>query len=743
VYKVSASCRPKHETPDGIGRVSNPEKESFMKKTSVHGIRLAVACTSLMLYFGLGMVADDTSSSLPAPPVAKKVPKVTEINGHKLVDNYFWLRDKKDPEVRAYLEAENAYTDALMKPTEGLQKKLYDEMLGRIKETDIEVPYKQGDYFYYTRTEAGKQYGIRCRKKGSMDAPEEVVLDVNELAKGQKFMSVAAYNVSDDGNFLAYTADNTGFRQYTLQVKDLRTGKVLADKAERVGSVVWANDNKTIFYTVEDDTTKRQYQLYRHAAGTSGPDPLVYEEKDEKFEVGAGKTRSKAYIFLIVSSHTTSEARYISADQPLAEWKVLEPRRQDVEYYPDHNGDFFYIRVNDTGRNFRLVKTPVSNPSKKNWQEVVPQRADVMLDDTDFFKNYYVLYEREKGLPQIRVADLRSGETRRIEFPEPAYVNYSYINREYDTTKFRYGYQSFITPASVFEYDMASGGSTLLKQKEVPGGYDRTKYTVERIYATASDGVKIPISVVHLKGAKLDGKGPIYLEGYGSYGISDDIGFDANLFSLVDRGVVTTTAHIRGGGEMGKAWHDAGRMMNKKTTFTDFITCAEYLVGQGYGSKDRLVIEGRSAGGLLMGAVLNMRPDLFHAALVGVPFVDVMNTMLDETLPLTVGEFEEWGNPKEKSAFDYMITYSPYDNIEAKTYPNMLVRTSFNDSQVMYWEPAKYVAKMRALRTDHNSLILKTNMDPAGHGGASGRYDRLHETAFDYAYFLTQMGLAN
>jgi oligopeptidase B len=659
------------------------------------------------------------------------------------VDNYFWLLVKPNPEVRAYLEAENVYTDALMKPTEEFQKKLYDEMLGRIKETDVEVPYKEGDYFYYLRTEVGKQYGIRCRKKGSMDAAEEVLLDVNELAKGQVFMSVAAFAVSPDGNLLAYSFDNTGFRQYTLAVKDLRTGKTLVDHAERVGSVVWANDNQTIFYTQEDAVSKRQYQLYRHTAGTAGPDALVYEEKDERFEVGAAKTRSQAYIFLISGSHTTSEARYISATDPMEEWKVLEPRKQGVEYYPDHNGDSFYIRVNDTGRNFRLVRASVTDPGSKNWHEVLAHNPEIMLDDVDLFKNFCVFYERANGLPQIRVSDLRNGESKKIEFPEPAYAAYSYVNRVYDTTEFRYGYQSPITPASVFSYDMEKGASTLLKQKEVPGGYDRTKYQVEQIYATAADGVKIPISVLQLKGAKLDGKGALYLYGYGSYGVSIDMFFNSNIFSMVDRGVVTAVAHIRGGGEMGKAWHDAGRMMNKKTTFTDFIASAEDLVKRGYGSKDRLVIEGRSAGGLLMGAVLNMRPDLFKAALVGVPFVDVMNTMLDETLPLTVGEFEEWGNPKEKAAFDYMITYSPYDNIEAKNYPDMLVKTSFNDSQVMYWEPAKYVAKMRATRTDHNVLILKTNLSPAGHGGASGRYDRLKEAAFDYAYILREMGIQN
>jgi oligopeptidase B len=707
-----------------------------MNRSRVRRLQLAVLLfTSLFT-----VLAADTSSPLPAPPVAKKVPKTTEVNGRALVDNYFWLRDKKNPEVRAYLEAENTYTEAVMKPTEAFQKRLYDEMLSRVKETDVDVPYREGDFFYYTRTEAGKQYQIRCRKKGSVDAPEEVVLDINEMAKGQIFMVVGAYRVSTDGNLLAYSTDNTGFRQYVLAVKDMRTGKMLPDHAEKVGSVAWANDNKTLFYTVED-AAKRQYRLYRHTVGTTGPDDLIYEEKDERFSVHAEKTLSQAYIFLVSSSHTTTEVRYISAGQPMADWKVMEPRKQDVEYFPDHNGDFFYIRVNDTGRNFRLAKAPVSDPRRQNWQEVVAQRPSVMLDDISFFKNYYVRYERENGLPQMSVTDLSSGQSKRIEFPEPAYDVSDYINREYDTAKFRYVYQSAITPLSIFEYDMRSAAAVLLKQREIPGGYDRTRYQVEQIYASAADGVKIPISVVHLKGAKLDGKGPLYLYGYGSYGASIDINFNPNLFSMVDRGVVAAVAHIRGGGEMGKAWHDDGRMMHKKNTFTDFIACAEYLVAQGYGSKDKLVIEGRSAGGLLMGAVLNLRPDLFKAALVGVPFVDVINTMLDESLPLTVGEFEEWGNPKEKPAFDYMLTYSPYDNVEAKAYPNMLVKTSFNDSQVMYWEPAKYVAKMRALRTDHNALIMKTNLSPAGHGGASGRYDRLKEAAFDYAFILTQMGI--
>lgn len=659
------------------------------------------------------------------------------------MDNYFWLRDKKNPEVRAYLDAENAYTDEMMKPTEPLQKKLYEEMLSRVKETDVDVPYKEGNYYYYSRTEAGKQYQIRCRKKGSLDAPEEVILDINELAKGQKFMSVGDFQVSDDGNFLAYTTDDTGFRQYTLAVKDLRTGQMLPDHAERVGSVTWANDNRTIFYTQEDAQTKRDYRLYRHTLSSNGvDDQLIYEEKDEKFDVGSEKTLDKAFIFLVIANHTTSEVRYIPGDQPSAEWKLMEPRRQDIQYFPDHHGDSFYIRVNDTGRNFRLVKAPDADPRREKWQEVIAHRPNVMLSNIQFFKTFSAMQERENGLPQLVLTDLKSGASHRIEFPEPAYSAFGYVNRDYEGTKYRYAYQSFVTPSTIFEYDTQSDVSTILKRKEVPN-FDPTRYKVERIYATASDGVKVPISVVRLNGAPMDGKGPLYLYGYGSYGVSVDVRFNSNIFSMVDRGVTVAIAHIRGGGEIGKPWHDAGRMMNKKTTFTDFISCAEYLVAQGYGSKDRLGIEGRSAGGLLMGAVLNMRPDLFKAALVGVPFVDVINTMLDESLPLTVPEFEEWGNPKEKSAFDYMISYSPYDNIQNKPYPTMLVRTSFNDSQVMYWEPAKYVAKMRATRTDHNLLMLKTNMNPAGHGGASGRYDLLHEAAFDYAFFLTQMGIQN
>lgn len=688
--------------------------------------------------------AADKTSTHPQPPVARKAAKVTEIHGRKLADNYSWLRDKANPEVRAYLEAENAYTDGVMKPTEPLQQKLYGELLARIKETDVQVPYRQGGYFYYSRTEKGKQYPILCRKKGSLDAPEEITLDVNQLAEGQKFMAIGVYEVSEDGNLLAYSTDNTGFRQYTMHVKDLRTGAVLSDTAEKTGSIVWASDNRTLFYTVEDPA-KRQYRLYRHVLGAAAAqDQLVYEEKDERFDLGAYKTLSNKFIILESASHTTSEARYLPADRPDGEWKLMESRKPGVEYYPDHNGDFFYIRVNDTGRNFRLVKAPVADPGRKNWQEVVAHRANVMLDALQVFKNFYVLEEREDGLQQITLTDLLSGKTQRVAFPETAYSVALDANREFDTGAVRYRYESFITPPSVYDYDVSRNASTLLKRTEILGGYDASKYTVERVFAAAKDGVKVPVSLVYLKTLKRDGKAPVFLNAYGSYGIPLDVRFSSLRFSLVDRGVVFAIAHIRGGGDMGKAWHDDGKMMKKMNTFTDFIAAAEYLTTPHdsiqYGDRHKLVIEGGSAGGLLMGAVTNLRPDLFKAVVAKVPFVDVINTMLDESLPLTVGEFEEWGNPKNKADFDYMMQYSPYDNLAAKDYPAMLVKTSFNDSQVMYWEPAKYVAKLRTLKTGKNPLLLKTNMG-AGHGGASGRYDYLHEVAFDYAFILGQMGI--
>jgi oligopeptidase B len=678
------------------------------------------------------------------PPVAKSIPTENDINGGKLVDDYRWMRDKSNPEVAQYLEKENAYADSVMAPTAALQQKLYDEMLSHIKETDVNVPYKDGGYFYYSRWEKGQQYPIFARKKGSVDAPEEITINVNELAKGQPFMSLGAYEMSDDSNLLAYSTDNTGFRQYKLRVRDLRTGKDSEVIADRVGSVTWASDNKTLFYSVEDDKTKRQYRLYRHELGTeAGKDDLVYEEKDERFSVGAGKSRSDKYIFLQITSHTTSEARMLDAATPKGEWKLIAPRQQDVEYYPDHHGDQLYIRTNDKGRTFRLVEAPLSAPGKENWKEVVPVRAEVMLNDIEVFADFYVMVERENGLPQLTVVNFASGEKKRITYPEPVYTSSPQTNREYKTKMFRYGYQSLITPASVFDYDVEKNTSALLKQTEVPGGYDATKYQSERVWATAKDGTKIPVSLVYRKDLKkADGSNPLYVYAYGSYGAILPVTFGSTRLSLLDRGVVMAYAHIRGGGDLGKPWHDAGRMMNKMNTFTDFIACTEYLVAKKYGSRDKIAIEGGSAGGLLMGAVTNLRPDLFKVVVSHVPFVDVMNTMLDASLPLTVGEYEEWGNPNEKPAYDYMLTYSPYDNLKKGAYPALLVKTSFNDSQVMYWEPAKYTAKLRTLKTDKNVLLLKTNM-AAGHGGASGRYEHLKEVAFDYAFMLTQLGISN
>ncbi|HZU33006.1 MAG TPA: S9 family peptidase [Candidatus Angelobacter sp.] len=689
--------------------------------------------------------SEDKSASgangLPAPPVARIIHTENHINGGKLVDDYQWMRNKSNPEVAQYLEAENAYADAVMAPTAALQQKLYDEMLSHIKETDVNVPYKYGDYFYYSRWEKGQQYPIFARKHANLNAPEQITLDINELAKGQPFMALGADEVSEDGNLLAYSTDNTGFRQYKLRVRDLRTGKDSDVIADKVGSVAWANDNKTLFYTVEDDKTKRQYRLYRHILGAQGGDDLIYEEKDERFTVGVGKSRSGKYIFLQIGSHTTSEARMLDAENPKSEWKLIAPRTQDVEYYPDHHGDQLYIRTNDKGRTFRLVSAPINTPGKENWKEIVPVRPDVMLNDIDMFSDFYVLVERENGLPQLTVVNFANGQKSRISYTEPVYTASPQTNREYKTNKFRYAYQSLVTPASVFDYDVEKHTSTLLKQTEVPGGFDASKYQSERVWATAKDGTRIPVSIVYRKDMKkADGSNPLYVYAYGSYGIILPVSFSPTRLSLLDRGVVMAYAHIRGGGDMGKPWHDAGRMMNKMNTFTDFIACTEYLVANKYGARDKIAIEGGSAGGLLMGAVTNLRPDLFRAVISHVPFVDVMNTMLDASLPLTVGEYEEWGNPNEKPAYDYMLTYSPYDNLKKGAYPAILVKTSFNDSQVMYWEPAKYTAKLRTLKTDNNVLLLKTNM-AAGHGGASGRYEHLKEIAFDYAFILTQLGV--
>ena len=684
---------------------------------------------------------DGNSASMLQPPKTEKEPKVTEINGDRMVDNYFWLREKTNPAVIAHLEAENAYTGAVMKPTEALQEKLYNEILSHIKQTDVNVPYKQGGYYYFSKTKEGLQYPMFYRKKGSLDAPEELVLDQNELAKGQKFLSISAYLPSDDGNLLAYSIDNTGYRQYLLQFKDLRTGELLPDKMERVTSVAWANDNKTLFYVTEDQVTKRSDKLFRHVLGTDKYE-LLYEEKDELFDIGVGKSLDKAVIMMGAYSKTSNEFRFIPAADPNAAWKMILPRQADHEYDVDHRGDVFYIRTNKGATNFRVVTAPVSDPAEKNWKEFVAHRPAVKIDSIDLFANHAVLSEWENGLEQIEIIDFKTKKRHRVAFPEPVYSASLSNNREFNTTVLRYNYQSLTTPSSVFDYDMNRQQATLMKQTEVPGGFDKNNYKAERVFATASDGTKIPMSVVYRKNVKLDGSAPLLLYGYGSYGISIPPTFSASRLTLLDRGVVFVIGHIRGGGELGEPWRDAGRMMNKITTFTDFIACAEHLINNRYTSKDRIVIQGGSAGGLLMGAVTNMRPDLFKAVVAQVPFVDVLNTMLDASLPLTTSEYIEWGNPNEKTAYDYIKKYSPYDNIHKADYPAMLVKVSLNDSQVPYWEGSKFVSKLRDYKTDHNPLLLKANMG-AGHGGASGRYDAYHETAFDYAFMLWQMGINN
>ena len=702
--------------------------------------RLALLVLAATALPAPGRAADPPATAPVPPPVARKEPHKIEIHGDTLVDDYYWMRNKGTPEVESHLKAELAYADAFMKPTAALQQKLYDEMLSRIQQTDVNVPARERGYFYYSRTVEGKQYPIYARRKGSLDAPEEITLDVNALAEGKKFMSVGDMAVSPDGNLLAYTVDDTGFRQYRLQVKDLRTGKLGPDTAERVTSIEWTEDGQTLFYSVEDAQTKRSNHVYKHALGAA-KDELIYDEKDERFGVGVWKSLDDKYLFLDSSSHTTSEVRFKPADTAAGDWKLIAERVPDIQYDVDHRDGTFWIRTNDKGRNYRLVTAPVSDPGKANWKEVVPHRDDVMLSGHLLFKDFYVLTEREGGWPQIRITDFRTGQSHRVSFPEPAYqVNVS-NNREFDAKVVRLAYQSPITSSSIYDYDPVTRERKLLKQVAVLGGFDPSRYKVEVTKAKAPDGVDVPVWLVYRKDLKLDGSNPALLYAYGSYGSSSQAGFSSNLFSLVDRGVVYALAYIRGGGELGKKWHDQGRMLNKKNTFTDFIAAAEHLVAQKYTSKDRLAIMGGSAGGLLMGAVTNMRPDLFKVVVSYVPFVDVITTMLDDSLPLTVGEFEEWGNPKKEAEYRYMKTYSPYDNLAAKAYPTILVTTSYNDSQVMYWEPAKYVAKLRSMRTDQNPFLLKTKMEPAGHGGASGRYDALRDRAYELAFMLKQVGV--
>jgi oligopeptidase B len=673
------------------------------------------------------------------PPVAARAEHREVRHGETVSDDYFWLRQKSNPDVIRYLEAENAYTAAMTKGLLPFAESLYQEMLSHIKQTDLSVPVKRGDYLYYSRTEEGKQYAIHCRRRQGEGA-EEVILDLNQIAQGKKFVGLGESVVSDDQNLLAYTLDFTGFRQYTLQVKDLRTGQTLSDRVERVTSFEWAADNQTLLLTTEDDVTKRPDTLWRHTLG--GKTELVYHEADELYDVGLVRTRDRQFIVLEIESKDTNECRYVSSAEPDKEPQVFLAREKKHRYYVEHREGLFYVRTNYDGRkDFEVVTAAEGDLAKKNWKTFVPHTPGVLIENVDLFRDFAVVETMTEAVNHLRVYSFGLEQWHEIAFAEPVYAASPGSTPEFDSETFRYHYQSFITPPSVYDYHVRESRSELLKRQEVPGGYDASNYVSERLWATARDGVQVPISIVYRKGLARDGQAPLFLYAYGSYGISMPAGFNAARLALLDRGMTYAIAHIRGGSEMGENWREDGMLLKKKNTFQDFIDAAEYLVKEKWTSSDRLVIEGGSAGGLLMGAVTNMRPDLFRAVHAAVPFVDVMNTMLDASLPLTVGEYLEWGDPNEKAAYDYMKSYSPYDNLEKRAYPAMLVTTSFNDSQVMYWEPAKYVARSRTVKADETPLLLKIKMEPAGHGGASGRYDRLKDTAFEYAWMLSQVGI--
>jgi oligopeptidase B len=673
-------------------------------------------------------------------PVATKIPKELSTHGDIRVDNYYWLNDRENPEVIAYLNAENDYKDQMLAHTKDFQEKLFQEMKGRIKEEDQSVPYKENGYWYLTRYEQGQEYPIYSRKKGTLEAAEEIMLNVNELAKPYDYYNVAGLSVSPDNKIIAYGEDTLSRRIYTIRFKNLETGAMLPDQVPGVqGDIAWANDNKTIFYTLKDPQTLRGYKVMRHRLGTPvAKDVEIFTETDDTFYSFVYKTKSKKYIVIGSNQTLSNEYRVLEADKPDGQFRIIQPRERDLEYSIDHFGDKFYIRTNLNAKNFRLVETPETATTKDNWKEIIPNRSDVLLEDMDLFKDYLVLSERKNGIRQIRIRPW-NGPEHYIKFPEDAYVAYTSTNPEFDTEVLRLSYQSMTTPSSTFDYNMRTKEFQLLKQQDVLGGFDANNYQSERMYVSARDGAKVPVSIVYRKGIKKDGKAPLLLYGYGSYGNSMEPYFSSSRLSLLDRGFIYVIAHIRGGEEMGRQWYEDGKLLKKKNTFTDFIDCAEWLLQNKYTSQDRLFAMGGSAGGLLMGAVVNMRPDLWKGIIAAVPFVDVVTTMLDESIPLTTFEFDEWGNPKNKEYYDYMKSYSPYDNVEAKDYPAMLITTGLHDSQVQYWEPAKWVAKLREMKTDKNPLLMHTNME-AGHGGASGRFRALKETAMQYAFLLDLAG---
>ncbi|HVP07708.1 MAG TPA: S9 family peptidase [Candidatus Acidoferrum sp.] len=705
------------------------------RKDSILNCRWILALT-VSLALATSVVAADFK-----PPVARIVPHTDTLFGDVTVDNYFWLRHKEDPEVIKYLQAENAYADSVMKPTEAMQKKLYDEMLGRIKETDLSVPVKHDNYYYYSRTEQGRPYPIICRKKGSLEAPEEVILDINKLAQGHDYFAVGVSEVSPDQQLMAYSTDTAGSERFVLRVKNLATGELYPEAITNTYyALEWAADNATFFYTVQDSAS-RAYRLYRHKVGSDPTkDALVYEEPDEAYSIELDRTKDRAYILMNLVSEITSEVRYLKSDQPEGQFTVVHPRQHGMEYDVEHHDNRFIIRTNDNARNFKVVEAPESNPSKANWKEIIPGSDSTLIRRIELFKDFMVVYERKLGLDQIRITNFKTNETHDVSFDEPVYTIRPGESGDFDSKLLRFSYTSLVTPSTVYDYDMEARQKELKKQQEVLGGYDPKAYQEERLWAKAPDGVMVPISLVYKKGLVKDGNNPTYLYGYGAYGISSDPSFSSTRLSLLDRGFVYAIAHVRGGAEMGRQWYEDGRLLHKKNTFTDFIACAEHLIAQKYTSSSKLVIDGASAGGLLIGAVVTMRPDLFKIALPTVPFVDIINTMSDPSLPATVVEYEEWGNPGVKEDYEYMKTYSPYDNVGKKAYPTMLVRGGLSDPRVSYWEPAKFTAKLRVMKTDNNLLLLKTNME-SGHFGSTGRYGALKDAAYDYAFIFMTLGI--
>ena len=672
----------------------------------------------------------------------KKIPTQLEKHGHVRVDDYYWLRERENPEVIRYLNEENERAAKEMAHTGDFEERLFEEIKGRFKQTDMSVPYRRDDYYYYTRYEHGKEYPIYGRKRGSLDGPEEIMLDANALAEGHEFFSIGGWAVSSGQDILAYAVDTQGRRIHRAYLKNLATGDALPDVLSNVTeNLVWANDNKTLFYAKQDETTLRQYQIYRHVVGADpAQDQLVFQEDDETFVAYVFKTKSKRFLMIVSAQTNSQEYRYLDADQPFGEFRVFLARRREHEYHVDHFEDRFIVRTNEGAKNFRLMATPVDQPGREHWQELVGHRDDVYLGDFELFRDHLVLEERARGLTQIRIIPWSDGAEHYLAFAEPAYRANLNINLQFDTATVRFEYTSMKTPPSIYDYDMTARQKTLLKQEEVLGGFDPDNYVTERLYAPAPDGTPIPLSLLYRRDTSRSGDNPLLLYGYGSYGASIDAAFSSPRLSLVDRGFVYVIAHVRGGQEMGRRWYDDGKLLKKKNTFTDFIAAAEFLIRENFTRPEKLFALGRSAGGLLMGAVANLRPDLFAGIVAEVPFVDAVTTMLDASIPLTTGEYDEWGDPNQKEFHDYMLSYSPYDNVERKAYPAMLITGGLHDSQVQYWEPAKWAAKLRERKTDNRRILLKTNME-AGHGGASGRFRRHRETAFSYLFLLDLAGI--